>query len=579
MTAPPGWPPRSRLLAAAGVRPSPAGSEPGESAQNRWMGRAALLVAAVGPLVQAALILAAQPHMTLYGDQALISMDARRAARFDQLLGPYSVQGFHHPGPAVFYVLAPFTGLLSSVGAGLYLGATVFNGATLTAVVALIRHRFGGARALWAAVAAAVWMLFVGVGTMREPWNPYLIIAPMVLFVALWALSVADPAARGAGVWAAVVGSYEVQTHVGTLPVVAVLLMGALGVAWRRKQSRKRSRKQKRSLPRVTRTGALGGLLLVAMWVPSVVELWSDQPNNLALMWDYLRSGRRPAGIPAALRAGSAALGVMPFGNHDYVLTLHRGVAAETATGVILIVAAAVCIRAAHRRGQRVARELAVGGAAVAVIGTLSLGWAPRPLLAYYGEWLAVVPLILLLAGGLVVGPLIRPTSRSRPLSTDPLAPAAAAIATAVAVSVMTVAQLRAIPISSTTGSGPWPTLEAATTAGRRATVSETAVLDAAARRATVGSTPVGLVIAQPGLWPYAAGIALTLEEAGVRVVVPPSWRLYFGPHEAGTTASGPTLILTAPGGNSTGPGRVIARTPAADLSLVAGKGGLRRNP
>jgi len=88
-----------------------------------------------------------------------------------------------------------------------------------------------------------------------------------------------------------------------------------------------------------------------------------------------------------------------------------------------------------------------------------------------------------------------------------------------------------------------------------------------------------GLVIAQPGLWPYAAGIALTLEEAGVRVVVPPSWRLYFGPHEAGTTASGPTLILTAPGGNSTGPGRVIARTPAADLSLVAGKGGLRRNP
>jgi hypothetical protein len=52
-------------------------------------------------------ILVQQPHVVLYGDQALIELGARRESHLDHLVGPYSRDGFHHPRPAVFYNRRP----------------------------------------------------------------------------------------------------------------------------------------------------------------------------------------------------------------------------------------------------------------------------------------------------------------------------------------------------------------------------------------------------------------------------------------------------------------------------------------
>ena len=173
-------------------------------------------------LAEAGRILARRPHVVLYGDQALLELGARRALHLDQLVGPYSRGGFHHPGPAVFYVLAPFVRLLEPAGPGLYLGAAVLNAACLVAAVAVIWRRVGPLAALWAATAIGLFCLCLGVGTLREPWNPYLIVAPMVLFVVLWAAGWTG--SRDAAVWAFVIGSYLIQTEVATAAVVVVPL-------------------------------------------------------------------------------------------------------------------------------------------------------------------------------------------------------------------------------------------------------------------------------------------------------------------------------------------------------------------
>ena len=179
-------------------------------------------------MVEAVRIVAQRSHVVLDGDQALLELGARRAAHFDQLVGPYSRVGFHQPGPVVFYLLAPFVRILEPSGPGLYLGAIAISGAALIATVAFLWRHLGPVAALWAAIAIDVYCLCLRVGTLREPWNPYLVVAPMVLFVVLWAAAITG--SSGAGVWAVVIGSYEIQTHIATAGFV--ITMWAILAAW-----------------------------------------------------------------------------------------------------------------------------------------------------------------------------------------------------------------------------------------------------------------------------------------------------------------------------------------------------------
>ena len=119
-------------------------------------------------------------------------------------------------------------GSSNRAGPGLYLGAIAINGAALIATVAFLWRRLGPLAALWAAAAIDVFCSVSGVGTLREPWNPYLVVAPMVLFVVLWAAGITG--AKGAGVWALVVGSYEVQTHIATAGFV--ITMAGILLVW-----------------------------------------------------------------------------------------------------------------------------------------------------------------------------------------------------------------------------------------------------------------------------------------------------------------------------------------------------------
>jgi hypothetical protein len=557
------WPPRSEQIGASYAdvvaRPASPAAPGGHRRVAAWLAVVAVLA---GPVFEAIRLGLERPHLTLYGDQALIDLAARRAAHLDQLVGPYSVQGFHHPGPAVFYALAPFSHLFQPGGAGLYLGATVWNGLALVAIVAMVWRREGPLGALAAAVCLDAFSLLLGVGTLREPWNPYLVIVPTILFVVLWAVAVADPAAKAPGVWAFAVGSYVVQTHIATLPFVALLALALIGV-WIAAAGRRRPTKE-------SGWAIFGGLAAFGLlWTAPIVELWRDDRNNLSVMWSYVTSSHHTAGMSSGVHSGLDAIGVVPFGNHVYTLVSARSGLEQVVTAVLLIGATAATLGFGVARSKPLVVALSIGAAVEAVVGLVSLSVAPSPLIPYYSEWLSGIMVTLALAIGLC---LVGFRSASD-LSVRVVAGPAVVV---IAVAAMAVAAVASeIPVQRTTGSGPWPAWEVGTVAGKRATVMETAYLSAAAVRAVGGaprSSLVNIEIGSDAYWPYAAGMALALDEAGIQTTVGPGkWALFFG-HER---APGPRVVgsleLLPSSAETVAGARVVARTDHLELVYASG--------
>ena len=550
-----------------------------------WAGWLALVAVAAFPLAEALRILIQGSQPVLYGDQALLDLGARRAVQLDQLVGPYSREGFHHPGPAVFYLLAPFVGLFGAGGQGLYLGAVAINAGALIATVGVVWHRCGALAALWAAAALDLYCLCAGVGTFREPWNPYLVVAPMVLFVVLWSAAIAG--SRAAVVWALVVGSYLVQTHIATagfvLPMCAVGLV-ALVVSGRRGSGSRLAARRGWGLA----VGA-GATALGVIWLAPVIELWRDRPNNVQLMWRFFASSHPAAPASQAVKLTAAALTIVPFGNRDYVLSFSRGWPEAAAGAALIVGGAAAAVALGLRRRQPMTLALAVSSLMGVVLGAGSLLLTAAPLYPWFAVWLGYVPVVLLVAIG--IG-LLTPVD-GRPGHRWPEHPrwgrwydwragpraASICVVAVVALAGLTVgSDLRQRPISATTGSGPWPGADAATAGGRAQTVTDTAVLSKAAER-VLGPQDrwVGFTIGTSSSWPYVAGIILALDEEGVQSTVSPaSWTLYFGPERAPGRVVAGTFELAAasdPAARSPAGGAVIAEIDGQILSYRAASG------
>ena len=543
--------------------------------------------------------LASDSHLVLYGDQALLELGARRAIHFDQLVGPYSRAGFHQPGPAVFYLLAPFVRLLEPAGPGLYLGAIVINGAALIATVAFLWRRFGPLAALWAAAAIDLFCLCLRVGTLREPWNPYLVVAPMVLFVVLWAAGITGT--KGAGV----VGPGDRLLR-GPDPHRHCRLRRRhdRDPRWRRSfgpdgaTSVARPGGERWGPARVT-----GAAALVLIWVAPLVELWRDRPNNLRLLWDFFTSSQPTPPLHQALQVAGEALTIMPFGYHDYVLTSNRrrpelGARRRCSSWPVLI---------ARRHGRLAPASADEPGARGR---QRARGRARHPLPDPYGR--SGLPLLRGVAGLRPVSPSARGWHRpvrvdrtarlpSRPepiaqpsarLATPEAIPRAATsgaswaraavpivLAIAVTVAAFTMrSDLTMGAVSATTGSGPWPPGSSGTPQGKLQTLQETSALTRAAEGVLRPTDRwVNFTLGTPSLWPYLAGAVLALDQGGVQSTVDPaSWQLYFGHERAPGRSVSVTFDLYAPGDAAAAHqahGAVIARVDGAVLTYQRGPG------
>jgi hypothetical protein len=206
-------------------------------------------------------------------DDAIIELSTLNAAQGQQLLGPYSRYAWHHPGPALFYVLAPFYRASGSRSTGLAAGALTINVAAIAVAFWLLCRSGGAALAVALAVAGAFYIGRLG-AVMASPWNAHAVILPSA---ALIIVSAAAAAGSFAAVPAFVVlSSFVLQSHVATLPIVVVCAVVVV--------------------VRAIRTGVPRGVaiasavLLIAAWAAPVIEQVTSDGGNVTKMWQFVGS-------------------------------------------------------------------------------------------------------------------------------------------------------------------------------------------------------------------------------------------------------------------------------------------------
>ena len=269
-----------------------------------------------------------------------------------QALGPYSRFGFDHPGPAYFFVQAPFSWVTGGSPHALFLGALVLNFGAAVAAVAVVRRCSGEAAGRWAAVVTGAYLLAVTPALLADPWNPYVLGMPLLLTIVLAAAGAAGSAAAWAG--AAVAASYVVQTHVGTAPTLSAVFAVAIGVglAGRRRRSG-RACSGPVGVGRRRMCFAAAGILLALLWAPPLVEQATHSPGNLTKLARFFGESHpeHDPGVDYSLRRAStqvaAHLVTVPLGR---ATTGHRP--ARNIVAAAAALAAAGLGVAAWRRGN-----------------------------------------------------------------------------------------------------------------------------------------------------------------------------------------------------------------------------------
>ena len=201
-----------------------------ERLDDRTVGRLALGLTLVPFVVGVlALFFAVGNQYHPWSDHALIELQTRSVGHDEVLVGLYSRDAWNHPGPALFYVLAPLYWLTGGMSVSISIGALVINGASVTGM-ALVARRLGGtALMLITLLANALLMRALSGEFLQDPWNCFVTTLPFGLLVFLtwamwrgesWALPV------GAGVF-----TFLAQTHVGFVALASPLLAwGVVGL-------------------------------------------------------------------------------------------------------------------------------------------------------------------------------------------------------------------------------------------------------------------------------------------------------------------------------------------------------------
>jgi len=367
---------------------------PSRDAQS--IGVVAVAIASV-PVVVALVALASRDAVPL-PDTAIIATRVRDVFTGDSpLTGVYSRYGWNHPGPLLFYALAPLTELFGGASSATLAGAAVLQVIALLLAAWVAWRRGGVMLVLLVVTTVALTARAVGPGIYLDPWNPFPPVTLLVGFVLLvWSTALGD---RWLLVGAALVGSFLVQAHVGYVPLVgagALYLTGIAVIAITRQPT------DVRGLWRAWRA-PIGVALLVAVvaWIPPLVDEIVHAPGNLsAIASDVDRSGRDTAGLDSAVAVMADEFRPWPRwvgAAGDGVLGRDPGVV-DLAWIVVPGALVALATWIAARRGDRGALAL-VGLVAVMVVGgTFGMARYEPPLFDWLTLWTIPLALLVVLA-------------------------------------------------------------------------------------------------------------------------------------------------------------------------------------
>jgi hypothetical protein len=338
------------------------------------------VVLAVLPMVAAWIVDHGHRYSPL-GDEALIDLHVRDLlAGHLPALGPWSRYGWNHPGPALYYLLAPFTFVTGRAGWGTMAGGAALQALAVVGIAWIAWRRGGWKLSLAALVAVSVMYSTKSVVVVLEPWNPYVVFPFLALLAfAVWAGVSGDPVQI---VTAVAVGSFLVQTHIGYAPfVVASVLFVVVVLVVDHRRGR---------LPRA-RWGRIGvGAAVVGgvMWLPPVVQEVTGSRGNLTAIADYFTSGSAHGlGFVEGLRYFAANFALAPpwlIPQHGDATRLHPASVAWLLLPVALLCAGAW---AAHKTRSSADARLVGVAALFAVTGALAYSGIEPPPWQYLALW------------------------------------------------------------------------------------------------------------------------------------------------------------------------------------------------
>jgi len=285
--------------------------------------------------------------------------------------------------------------------------------------VAVVRRRTTPGRALW----AAVWIGVLGIvlaaagpasttysesvlGALVSPWNPTVVLFPLLLTLLLCAGAVDRSGVSLVG--ALLVASFVVQTDISTLPVAAALVVVA-AIVWSVALVGARRRSGD---PADGRRGhgtvlAVAGLVaLVVLWLPPLIQQWTNHPGNLTLIWRFFTASHPGQSLSVSLWSVAAAGAVVVVGPGEVMRSILGGTPAHAALSVgvslLTVAIAAVTVVVAVRGRARFAVGIGVMVLVGSIAAVVAVAHVVGFVFGYLVLWVVVLPIAALIGIGMV---------------------------------------------------------------------------------------------------------------------------------------------------------------------------------
>ena len=463
------------------------------------------------------------------GDWAVLTMRVEDVGRHTPLVGPYSRFGWNHPGPLMYWLLAFPYHLFGDRPEALLAAAATLNALTVAALSAVAWRRGRLPLVALTMTATAILIHAMGPAMIRDPWNPFITLLPLALTVFLvWSVIEGD-----FWMWPplAFLVSFELQSHIGYLPMLAMLGVSVFAIAWRRKSF---NTLLPTSIKQRWWVLGLSSAVVICCWLPVLLDQVAGTGNLGAIAHYFLTNGDSPAGFGTAfhvaadqLRFPSAPwLGRSELAGLDGAL-LGSGLAAL----VVPILSMAGSLWLAVRMRVLAALRLQLVVIATALGGLIATARVTGPLFDWVVRWWWVIASLWWLSIVWVLWSVL-----SQRITTQSMQ----RIATGILAVVATVVTLAATgPITSATSSTPPPS------------PSTGIVLDGFLQQtlnALQGSGPLLVVTTGSVRGDYGDALRLQLERAGIQVVAESNMISHLGPQrsESNRTPVGTLWIVSA---------------------------------
>jgi hypothetical protein len=467
-------------------------------------------------------LVAGLPEIAVGSDPAVIELATLDAARGRQLLGPYSRFGFHHPGPAMFYVLLPGYLLGGRTHGGLLLGALLVNLLAL-ASIAVAASRLGERR-LSVAVLVLVPLLVLRIGPagLSSAWNPNLVVPAFVLTV-VGAVAVAAGERALLPVLVAA-GSFAAQSHLGLVAPVATVF--AVTAAARLVTRLRRALDHSPDRPRSHWPTALAVAVAVVIWAPVAIEqLSADGPGNVSRIVAFVTQPRTPQPLGAVVTTYGGAAGSWLTA----ALAPTEGGTTAVVLGLALALVQPAVLALAVRRRRWLLVAVSALGLALVPVALVSLRAVAGPLHEYLTRWIAGL--------GLVHG--VAMTAALLPCRLDGAGDATRTRGPVLALAVAVAVLVAGVSLVRVTAYPSWRE-QAASPVFARIGRANTAA------GACAAEGPVHVWVGGGTSWELAAGIVLRLAKDGRAVSVDPEWAFMFGSRRAGAVEGARLLVCEA---------------------------------